>query len=248
MRTASASISASPATTRRGPASRAVPESTFTPSADSRDATSADWALARDWTLAYRRGASRRAAPFPALLRRMPRLAEPSSAAIIPDVAMRVLDGTQSVSTQAPPRPSRSTTVTSAPSWAATRAASYPPGPPPMIAILARGWLTLSNSVASGPEPRQRRRLGTCGRVSQQPPCPARTLVSRGDIRGLRQQYGPRADGAPLPAFSPGRHRLAGGVAADIRRRGPRLGGSSRHRRRGRWPPRLRRPVRSVRS
>jgi len=34
------------------------------------------------------------------------------------------LDGTQSVSTQAPPRPSASITVTSAPSWAATRAAS----------------------------------------------------------------------------------------------------------------------------
>ncbi len=32
-----------------------------------------------------------------------------------------------------PPRPSRSTRVTSAPSWAATRAASYPPGPPPTI-------------------------------------------------------------------------------------------------------------------
>src|SRR6202012_2489376 len=44
------------------------------------------------------------------------------------------LDGTQSVSTHAPPSPSRSASVTWAPSCAATSAASYPPGPPPMIA------------------------------------------------------------------------------------------------------------------
>src|SRR5450631_2814957 len=49
------------------------------------------------------------------------------------EVEIRVLLGTQSVSTAAPPRPSRSTTVTEAPRWAATRAASYPPGPPPRI-------------------------------------------------------------------------------------------------------------------
>src|SRR5690606_27534964 len=47
--------------------------------------------------------------------------------------AMRVLLGTQSVRTVDPPRPSRSTRVTSAPSLRATSAASYPPGPPPMI-------------------------------------------------------------------------------------------------------------------
>ena len=39
-------------------------------------------------------------------------------------VAMNVLDGTQSASTHWPPTPSRSTSVTSASSWAATRAAS----------------------------------------------------------------------------------------------------------------------------
>ena len=39
-------------------------------------------------------------------------------------VAISVLDGTQSVSTAEPPSPSRSTTVTSAPSCAATSAAS----------------------------------------------------------------------------------------------------------------------------
>src|SRR3954471_5704977 len=48
---------------------------------------------------------------------------------------MNVFDGTQSVSTQAPPGPASSTRVTSASSCAATRAASYPPGPPPMITI-----------------------------------------------------------------------------------------------------------------
>src|SRR3954464_6859963 len=54
---------------------------------------------------------------------------------ITSELAMKVLDGTQSVSTQAPPGPASSTRVTSASSCAATRAASYPPGPPPMITI-----------------------------------------------------------------------------------------------------------------
>ncbi len=42
----------------------------------------------------------------------------------MPAEEMKVLDGTQSSSTQAPPMPSRSTTVTSLPCWAATSAAS----------------------------------------------------------------------------------------------------------------------------
>ncbi|CAM5686977.1 hypothetical protein SMICM304S_10099 [Streptomyces microflavus] len=49
---------------------------------------------------------------------------EESKVVITSAVAIRVFDGTQSVSTEAPPRPSQSTTVTSAPSWAPTRAAS----------------------------------------------------------------------------------------------------------------------------
>ena len=53
-----------------------------------------------------------------------------------PAEAMKVLDGTQSASTHAPPGPSGSTRVTSAPYCAATSAASYPAGPPPMITIL----------------------------------------------------------------------------------------------------------------
>ena len=48
-------------------------------------------------------------------------------------VAIKVFDGTTSVSTAEPPMPARSTTVTLAPSWAAPMAASYPPGPPPRI-------------------------------------------------------------------------------------------------------------------
>jgi hypothetical protein len=40
------------------------------------------------------------------------------------EVAISVLEGTQSASTQAPPRPLSSMTVTLAPSWAATKAAS----------------------------------------------------------------------------------------------------------------------------
>ncbi len=48
----------------------------------------------------------------------------PSMAAIRLAVAISVFDGTQSVSTHEPPSPSSSMTVTSAPSCAATRAAS----------------------------------------------------------------------------------------------------------------------------
>ncbi len=54
----------------------------------------------------------------------MPRSALRLSSVIALEVSISDLDGTQSVSTQAPPSPSESTTVTSAPSWEATRAAS----------------------------------------------------------------------------------------------------------------------------
>ena len=48
----------------------------------------------------------------------------PATSVISSAVAISVLLGTQSVRTAEPPSPSVSTTVTSAPSWAATRAAS----------------------------------------------------------------------------------------------------------------------------
>ncbi len=48
----------------------------------------------------------------------------PAIATAASAVAMRVFDGTTSVMTAEPPMPARSTTVTSAPSWAAASAAS----------------------------------------------------------------------------------------------------------------------------
>src|SRR5690606_22035330 len=65
------------------------------------------------------------------------------------DVAIRVLLGTQSVRTVDPPSPSRSTKVTSAPSLRATSAASYPPGPPPMITT----WVMVRLSRIAGSVP-----------------------------------------------------------------------------------------------
>src|SRR5579859_1809887 len=41
----------------------------------------------------------------------------------------------------------------------------------------------------------------------------------RGTVRRLRQQHGPGADAPALPALAAARHRLAGGLAADVRRR-----------------------------
>src|ERR1700761_250997 len=64
----------------------------------------------------------------------MPRSEAPLTTVTVLDVSISALDGTQSVSTHEPPSPSRSASVTWAPSCAATSAASYPPGPPPMIA------------------------------------------------------------------------------------------------------------------
>src|SRR4029453_5001171 len=55
----------------------------------------------------------------------------------------RVLDGTQSHSTQWPPSPSSSTIVAPAPRSAATRAAPQPPGPPPTITTRMGRWYRL---------------------------------------------------------------------------------------------------------
>src|SRR5215469_12148010 len=216
---------------------------TFTPSADSRDATSADCAMASARTLAYRRAASTRTAPFRSELTSSPRPGEASMAAIIPELAMSVFDGTQSVSTQAPPRPSRSTTVTSAPSCAATRAASYPPGPPPIIAILACGWLTPPIvAQRSGPDDTGHHDAAAA-RLGRPPIGRTRTLINRVDVCRVRREHGPGADGQAVPALTGAGHRLARGLAADIRRCGPGLGGSPADGRRGERPPGIRRPV-----
>ena len=81
---------------------------------------SRDWAWARSMIRSQSRAALTAAGPPATMPSRSLRL----SSVIALDVSMRDLEGTQSVSTQAPPSPSESTTVTSAPSWAATRAAS----------------------------------------------------------------------------------------------------------------------------
>src|SRR2546423_4221537 len=115
------------------------------------------------------------------------------------EAAMNALEGTQSDRTHAPPAPSASTTVTVASSWAATRAASYPAGPPPMMTT----WPTYA------------------------PKCPTRSVVfsltARGDyrhrrasLRRVRLQSRPRPHARVLSVLADVRHRLAGGVAADV--------------------------------
>ena len=146
IRTASALISASPALTIPGPVRLPLALITLMPSAASRAVMSADWARARSVIRWYSRAALTVAGPPVA----MPSPADRLSRVIALDVSMSVLEGTQSVSTQAPPGPSESTRVTSAPSCAATRAASYPPGPPPRMAMLCRGKVTIGNSPMIG--------------------------------------------------------------------------------------------------
>src|SRR5256886_6026317 len=141
---------------------------------------------------------------------------------------MNAFDGTQSDSTHAPPAPSASTTVTSASSCAATRAASYPAGPPPMITM----WLTYA------------------------PNCPTRSVVfsltatedyrhRRASLRRLRLEPRPRSHARLLLVLAHGRHRMARGLAADLRRRGrTRLGGRRHHDRRVARRPGVRGAVR----
>ncbi|SCE57650.1 AIG2-like family protein [Streptomyces sp. DfronAA-171] len=100
---------------------------------------------------------------------------EESKVVITSAVAMRVFEGTQSVSTEAPPRPSQSTTVTSAPSWAPTRAASYPPGPPPIITIRVTYFIVphAPNCFAPGPTVRGVERVTPWSVPSRRRPPPA---------------------------------------------------------------------------
>ena len=88
---------------------------------------SADWSAASALTRVLTRARSTRipvAASPSASWKATPSSAAPAMSVISSAVAIRVLLGTQSVSTAEPPMPSLSTTVTSAPSWAATRADS----------------------------------------------------------------------------------------------------------------------------
>src|SRR5688572_26756242 len=131
---------------------------------------------------------------------------------------MKVFEGTQSSSTHAPPAPAASTTVTSASSWAATRAASYPAGPPPMITI----WVTrpLSTSTVA-----LRPQVGTLMTIWLDktrtgvfsPGLGAGYGHRRASLRSVRIEPRSRPDAGILPALPHGRHRLAGKLAADLR-------------------------------
>src|ERR1700712_3304489 len=66
----------------------------------------------------------------------------------------------------------------------------------------------------------------------------------RADVCRVRIEHGARPDAGARAALSDGRLRLAGGVAPDLRRRGPRLGRCPGHHRRGPGIPGLRRPLR----
>src|SRR4051812_39645922 len=108
---------------------------------------SLDWASASFLTRWLTATASTVTASTPA--DRMPNRSLCRYPVITSELAMNVLDGTQSVSTQAPPGPASSTRVTSASSCAATKAASYPPGPPPMITIRLTTLLPLPRSTSA---------------------------------------------------------------------------------------------------
>jgi hypothetical protein len=87
---------------------------------------SADWAFASFFTraLTLARSTPTRGSWADPSPRTTPSSRDSAAIVITSAVAISVLDGTQSVSTADPPSPSRSTTTTSAPSWAATSAAS----------------------------------------------------------------------------------------------------------------------------
>ncbi len=82
---------------------------------------STDWASARPFTRPCTTATSTSTLSGSSIT---PRLGASRTEVRLPAEAMNVLDGTQSVSTQAPPMPSRSTSVTVAPNCTATSAAS----------------------------------------------------------------------------------------------------------------------------
>src|SRR5690242_15868669 len=128
----------------------------------------------------------------------MPSSPDSATSVITSAVAIKVLDGTQSVSTAEPPRPSVSTRVTSPPSWLATSAASYPPGPPPMMTtrvtrrILPRGFRYPRGvqyaAYGSNLDPDQM--------TSR---CPHSPLRSTGWLNGWRITFGGDGWDGPLP-------------------------------------------------
>ena len=118
--------------TLEGDTSRPIPRQIRTPTVSSRSSMSRLCAEARSRMRSLT--APRSAAASCPLFTPSKRTPSPPATSMRErecEVEIRVLLGTQSVRTAAPPKPSRSTTVTDAPRWAATSAASYPPGPPP---------------------------------------------------------------------------------------------------------------------
>ena len=108
--------------------------------------------------------------------------------------------------------PSASTRVTSASSCAATSAASYPAGPPPMITIRLTTSASAMLTVTFVPHD-----------------VPTRTVVfsttavpgyrhRRASLRRVRLEPRPRPHAGLLPALADGRHRVARRLAPDLRR------------------------------
>ena len=158
---------------------------------------------------------------------------------------MSVLEGTQSVSTLAPPTPSRSTTVTSAPELRGDQRG-----------LVAGGSAADDHDAGHG---------GSSALSLHHPGrCAVGTPVARGApvglaAMGLYAAYGSNMDPAQMRGAAPhSPHTGTGwirGLAADLRRRGVRLGGRARHPRPGRrrrrassWPLRPHRGRRSTRS
>ena len=108
----------------RGPVSCPLAWMIRTPSAVTCSAMSFDCAAARALIRAFSAGASTSTTGLAPSASCRPSEAERPSEVMVDDDSISVLLGTQSVRTQAPPRPSSSMTVTSAPSCAATSAAS----------------------------------------------------------------------------------------------------------------------------
>src|SRR5699024_2962060 len=168
-----------------------------------------------------------------------------------PVVAMNVLDGTQSVRTQLPPMPSASTTVTSAPCCAATSAASGPAVPPPMMMMRLVTGPPRPTSVRAGcdgppgrrvaqptytvVDPAARRTAGRTSHTRRNDYSRARASLCR-----VRDEHASRTDEHPGPALAVRRDRVAAGLASDLLRGGPHLGGGGRHGRRGPLVPRVR--------
>ena len=176
-RIASASIRSLPpearcATTAPGPSRRPRPARSRTPERTQRRAVSSLCAVASALMRVFTAARSTATAPAAPVI---PRASLARTCVADSATASSALLGTQSVSTAEPPIPSESISVTCAPIWAATRAASYPPGPPPTITTEV-----MAPIIAHGPRAARRGRQGARhDRISathasdREDPCPS---------------------------------------------------------------------------